>query len=119
MLSWQTKLIEIVFAFLLLSGCYWWVGNHAVENYKDQQKIEQADADRKQQIEWNKLSGELDALKTKRQENAIIRERKIEKIVERPVYIHDCFDDDGLRELNNAITNTRSSEAEVPANTTH
>lgn len=28
---------------------------------------------------------------------------EIQKIVEKPVYMRDCFDDDGVRELNRAI----------------
>lgn len=43
---------------------------------------------------------------TKKAENEIkerVRYVEVQKIVEKPVYSHVCFDDDGLRELNRAI----------------
>jgi len=114
---WQAKLAALLLVLAGLFFAYDYVGDRAVDQYKTEQLVIKAENDRLDQIKWNKLSGELDALKNKRQENAIVRERKIEKIVERPVYINECMDDDGLRELNNAITNTGSSKAEVPTDT--
>jgi hypothetical protein len=43
--------------------------------------------------------------------------RTIEKIIDRPVYLQQCFDDDGLRNLNEQIsagTNSGESSAAMP-----
>lgn len=55
------------------------------------------------QRDYNAASDELEKF---RAENQKLREQtvvEVEKIVQRPVYIRDCFDDDGLRTLYAAI----------------
>ena len=34
--------------------------------------------------------------------------REVQKIIDRPVYLNHCFDDDGLQQLNSLITGNTS-----------
>ena len=48
-------------------------------------------------------SADYQAGKAEREQKERIRYVEVQKIVERPVYHSDCFDADGLRQLNAAI----------------
>jgi hypothetical protein len=109
---------EWLLLIAFLTGAYLWIGNHAVEDYKDEQKIVQAKADKLQREKYEGVAQELEELKLKRASNAKIIQKETERIVERPVYVNSCWDDDGLRNANAAIrgTNSVKSETAVPAN---
>ena len=61
-------------------------------------KAAAADAERARQA-----SADYQAGKAGREQKERIRYVEVQKIVERPVYHSDCFDADGLRQLNAAI----------------
>ncbi len=97
------KLVEIGIALLIVGGGYWWIGHHAVENYKDELKIEQAEADRKQMKAYNELSEKYEVQKGKREVVFKTITRTVEKVVERPVYKVICIDTEGLEAANKAL----------------
>ena len=121
MMKWQSKLIELGLAFLILFGAYMWVGNHAVEQYKQELVVEQAKVNDAQQKKYNLVVGELEELKLKRQDNAKVLYKQVEKVITRDVYRNVCLDDDGLRLINEAISGGRTSEptTTVSPNTTY
>lgn len=106
----RQQLIEIALAVCLAFGAYQYIGHRAVEAYKDEQKIVQLEADKKQAEAYNLVAQELEELKNKRQENAKTITKYVEKIVDRPVYLNECIDDDGLHILNSAIKGGSASE---------
>jgi hypothetical protein len=112
------RIAEFAILIAFLFGAYFWVGHNAVENYKESQQIVQAQADKLQREKYESIAKDLEDLKLKRAANAKIIQKETERIVERPVYINSCWDDDGLRNANAAIRGTHLSEpkAEVPAN---
>lgn len=115
-MAWQARVLEWIVAFALLFGAYLWVGHHAVSEYKQEQLIVQMEKDKAQQKKYNVLAQDYEELKTKRQENARTTVREVEKIIDRPVYLNECLDDDGLRIINAAIRGgSGKHDAEVPA----
>ena len=97
------KLVEIGLALLIVGGGYWWIGHHAVENYKDELKMEQAEADKKQIKAYNDLSEKYEAQKSKREIVFKTIVRTVEKVVDRPVYKLVCIDEEGLEAANKAL----------------
>ncbi|NHC02311.1 hypothetical protein G9F31_00740 [Acinetobacter sp. 187] len=55
------------------------------------------------QNEINKVSADYEAEKSKQRVQVETVTREVQKIVERPVYLNGCFDDDGLQQLNSLI----------------
>ena len=62
-----------------------------------------AKAAQKQAEQARQVSADYQAGKAEREQKERIRYVEVQKIVERPVYQSDCFDADGLRQLNAAI----------------
>ena len=62
-----------------------------------------AEAAKKQAEQARQASADYQAEKAERETKERIRYVQVQKIVERPVYHRDCFDADGLRQLNDAI----------------
>jgi recombination DNA repair RAD52 pathway protein len=120
MLSSQAKLIEFILAAFLVVGCYFWIGHNAVENYKTEQVVEQAKADRAKQDKYDKLSENYEALQLSRKGNANTITRTYEKVIEKPVYSNVCIEPLGLQLANEAISGKRATEldAKVPSNPT-
>lgn len=56
------------------------------------------------QNEINKVSSDYEAEKSKQKVRVGTVTREVQKIIERPVYLNACFDDDGLSKLNSLIT---------------
>lgn len=58
-------------------------------------------------------------VKTELEQKERIRYVEVQKIIDKPVYIRDCFDADGLQQLNQAITDgnksTRRPSTALPA----
>ena len=109
-------LVLVVF----LIGAYFWIGNHAVDEYKTEQIVLQAKADKAKQEKYDKLSEDYEKLKLTRQGNANTITRTYEKVIEKPIYSTVCVEPDGLRLANEAIAGKRSSQldAKVPSNQT-
>ena len=60
------------------------------------------------QNEINKVSSDYEAEKSKQRVQVETVTREVQKIVERPVYLNSCFDDDGMQQLNSLIASGTS-----------
>ncbi len=69
------------------------------------QKIERAQvkALAKQQDKVNKVSADYEKLRSEQRAKVETVTRTVQKIVERPIYLNRCIDDDGLQQINNLI----------------
>lgn len=56
----------------------------------------------------NQVSADYETLKSEQRIKTETVTREIQKIIERPVYRNDCFDDDGVQQLNSLITSGAS-----------
>jgi len=74
------------------------------------QEIEQANlkALAEKQNEINKVSADYEQAKTAQRVQVETVTREVQKIIERPVYLNSCFDNDGLQQLNSLITSGSS-----------
>lgn len=61
------------------------------------------------QNQVNEVSADYEKLKSEQRVKVERVTREVQKIVERPVYLNRCFDDDGLSEINNLIKTSDSS----------
>lgn len=115
--------VKIVLAMILVGFMFWAydeVGDRAVDQYKAEQAVLVAQADKVQRERYNALEGRYEALKSKREYNERVIVKNVEKIVTRDVYRNVCIDDDGLRLINEAISgrNPAKPETEMPPNPT-
>ena len=71
------------------------------------QEIEQANlkALAEKQNEINQVSADYETLKSEQRVQVETVTREVQKIIERPIYSNNCFDADGLQQLNSLITN--------------
>ncbi|ENV09561.1 hypothetical protein F966_02219 [Acinetobacter higginsii] len=69
------------------------------------QKIERAhvEALAKQQDKVNKVSADYEKLRSEQRTKVETVTRTVQKIVERPIYLNRCIDDDGLQQINSLI----------------
>lgn len=120
MLAWKAKLIEIGLAIALCYIGYQWIGHQAVSEYKAEQAVAQAEADKAQRARYDKLSEEYETLKAKRVANTNTITRTYEKVIEKPVYSVQCMDAAGVQLANDAIAGRASSQpdAKMPSNQT-
>jgi hypothetical protein len=69
--------------------------------------------------QYNEASAALEAARNEREIVYRTIEKRVEKVVERPVYRNACLDSDGLRAINDALAGRASDPAEsapaVPA----
>lgn len=76
----------------------------------DIQKIEQqhlkALAEKQNQI--NQVSADYEKAKSEQRVHVETVTREVQKIIERPVYRNQCFDDDGMQQLNSLIASGTS-----------
>ena len=61
------------------------------------------------QNEINKVSADYETAKSVQRRQVETVTREVQKIVEHPIYLNNCFDDSGLQQLNSLI-NSDSSE---------
>lgn len=75
------------------------------------QKIErtQVEALAKQQDKVNKVSTDYEKLRSEQRAKVETVTREVQKIVERPIYLNRCIDDDGLQQINGLIDARDSS----------
>jgi len=75
------------------------------------QKIERAQvlALAKQQDKVNKVSADYEKLRSEQRTKVETVTRTVQKIVERPIYLNRCIDDDGLQQINSLIQARDSS----------
>ncbi len=86
--------------------------NEAEQKCTEQiQKIERAQVEAlaKQQDKVNKVSADYEKLRSEQRAKVETVTRKVQKIVERPIYLNRCIDDDGLSEINSLIQARDSS----------
>lgn len=55
------------------------------------------------QNEINEVSADYEQVKSEQRVKVETVTREVQKIVERPVYLNSCFDDDGMSKLNSLI----------------
>lgn len=55
------------------------------------------------QNEINQVSADYEATKSEQRVQVETVTREVQKIIDRPVYLNHCFDDDGLQQLNSLI----------------
>lgn len=74
------------------------------------QKIEQnhLKALTHKQNQINQMSADYEAAKSEQHVQVETVTREVQKIIDRPVYLNHCFDDDGLQQLNSLITSGAS-----------
>lgn len=65
--------------------------------------------------QYNEASAALEAARNEREIVYRTITKTVEKVVERPVYRNVCIDDDGLREINNALAGRASDPAKPDA----
>lgn len=107
------RLAEYAVLIAFLFGCYFWIGNHFVDEYKQKEATAQAIADKVQQDKYNKLASDYETLKLTRASNAITIQKQTERIIERPVYSNQCFDNDGMHVANQAISGASAPVADT------
>ena len=56
----------------------------------------------------NNVSADYETLKSEQRVQVETVTREVQKIIERPVYRNDCFDDDGVQQLNSLIASGAS-----------
>lgn len=110
MLIWILKYWKIgaIAALLLALWLAWLNDRHAQydKGYTDAQTQITAQIAKQESERAAKVQAASHDYQTQKAENEIkerVRYVEVQKIVEKPVYNHVCFDDDGLRELNRAI----------------
>ena len=55
------------------------------------------------QNQINQMSSDYEATKSEQRVQVETVTREVQKIIDRPVYLNHCFDDDGLQQLNSLI----------------
>ena len=106
-----------VIALGLAFGAGWWLRGLQVKAATVDQTKVQAQAD-VQQAQRTSEAVQIHAeKKTETEIRYVTVTREVEKLVERPVYLERCLDDDGLRALNTQITgaDTPGTGSAVPS----
>ncbi len=91
----QIKLAEFFLAVLLLTGCYFGVRHVAVEDYKVTQIALQAEADKLKQDKYDKLAADYEAAKANREVVFKTVTKRVDRIVEKPIYLENCIEIEG------------------------
>ncbi|ENW28439.1 MULTISPECIES: hypothetical protein [Acinetobacter] len=60
------------------------------------------------QNQINQMSADYESTKSKQRVQVEAVTREVQKIIDRPVYLNHCFDDDGLQQLNSLIASGAS-----------
>lgn len=83
-----------------------WFGYQWADGACAAEKLRQATEQARYEVKWRdrhyELSAAFEALKAEKDKRKAEVRREIERIVERPVFLRDCMDADGLRILNAA-----------------
>lgn len=97
-----------VTALGLAFGTGWWLRGLQVKAATVDQTKAQAKADVQQAQRTSTAVQQHAKVKTETEIRYVTVTREVEKLVERPVYLERCMDDDGLRVLNGQILGTNS-----------
>lgn len=99
----KLKLAAIGTALVLAFGAGWWLRGLKVKAATVDQTKAQAQADVQQAQRTSEAVQAHAQAKTETEIRYVTVTREVEKLVERPVYLERCLDDDGLRALNAQI----------------
>lgn len=97
-----------VIALGLAFGAGWWLRGLQVKAATVDQTKAQAQADVQQAQRTSTAVQQHAKVKTETEIRYVTTVKEVEKLVERPVYLERCMDDDGLRVLNAQILGTNS-----------
>ena len=100
------RLIAAGVALVLAFGTGWWLRGLQVKAAMVKQTQAQAQADVQQAQRTSTAVQQHAQTKTETEIRYVTVTREVEKLVERPVYLERCMDDDGLRVLNAQILGT-------------
>ena len=113
---WREIIIGVLAIFLIIALA---VLNHKIGQLNEAeqkcteqiQKIERAQVEAlaKQQDKVNKVSADYEKLRSEQRAKVETVTRTVQKIVERPIYLNRCIDDDGLQQINSLIQARDSS----------
>lgn len=95
-------IIAIVIAGLLFFS-YNWIERNAVNRYVAKQAIIQQKADDEQQAKYNTLAESFESMRHNQQVVTKLVEKKVTKIIEKPIYRNICIDSEGVDEANKAL----------------
>ena len=99
----KLKLAAIGVALVLAFGAGWWLRGLQVKAATVDQTKAQAQADVQQAQRTSEAVQTHAKVKTETEIRYVTVTREVEKLVERPVYLERCMDDDGLATLNAQI----------------
>lgn len=102
------RLIAAGVALVVAFGAGWWLRGLQVKAATVDQTKAQAQADVLQAQRTSEAVQNHAKVKTETEIRYVTVTREVEKLVERPVYLERCMDDDGLRVLNAQILGTNS-----------
>lgn len=102
----KLKLAAAGAALVLVFGAGWWLRGLQVKAAMVKQTQAQAQADVKQAQRTSEAVQTHAKVKTETEIRYVTTVKEVEKLVERPVYLERCMDDDGLRVLNAQILGT-------------
>ena len=115
---WKFKYWIAIAIFFVLWVCQIAYTNHLSGQLKEAdskciakiQEIEQKQlkALAEKQNEINKVSADYEAEKSVQHRQVETVTREVQKIVEHPIYLNNCFDDSGLQQLNSLIDSDSS-----------
>ncbi|MDD3019275.1 MAG: hypothetical protein PHE74_13070 [Comamonas sp.] len=100
------RLIAAGAALVLAFGAGWWLRGLQVKAAMVKQAQAQAKADVQQAQRTSEAVQQHAQVKTETEIRYVTVTREVEKLVERPVYLERCMDDDGVRILNGQILGT-------------
>ena len=100
------RLIAAGVALVLAFGAGWWLRGLQVKAAMVKQTQAQAQADVKQAQRTSTAVQQHAQTKTETEIRYVTTVKEVEKLVERPVYLERCMDDDGVRILNAQILGT-------------
>ena len=104
----KLKLAAAGAALVLVFGAGWWLRGLQVKAAMVKQTQAQAQADVQQAQRTSTAVQQHAKVKTETEIRYVTTVKEVEKLVERPVYLERCMDDDGLRVLNGQILGTNS-----------
>lgn len=113
----KLKLAAIGTALVLAFGAGWWLRGLQIKATTVDQIKAQAKADVRQAERTSEAVQTHAEKKTETEIRYVTTVKEVEKLVERPVYLERCIDDDGLRALNTQITgaDTPGTGSAVPS----
>ena len=96
------------------SGTYKAVADHYRAEAAAQKDVD-AKAYQARTVQLNDVSADLERAKSEKQIVYRTITKRVETYIDRPIYVRDAIDDDGLRDINAALAGRASSGEPAPA----